>query len=86
MNRFSKLYIRKKRQDKFIQDKFTLTKFALCIKLYEESSIIDFIRDSIILKSNLRRLCKYKSILVAVPAFDIGCEAINIFWSFYVAG
>ena len=36
-----------------IQDKFILTKFSLYIKFHKE------LRESIVLKSYVRRLCKY---------------------------
>ena len=41
-----------------IQDKFTLTKFSLQIKFHKDL-IIMFLRESIVLKSYVCRLCIY---------------------------
>ena len=43
-----------------IQDKFTLTKFLLHIEFQKELSIMS-LWESIVLKSNVRKLCKYNS-------------------------
>ena len=41
-----------------IQNKFTLTKFSLHIKFHKELTAI-FLRESVVLKSYVRRLCIY---------------------------
>ena len=41
-----------------IQNKFTLTKFSLHIKFHKEL-IVMFLRESVVLKSYVRRLCIY---------------------------
>ena len=43
MNEFLKLYIRKQFIMAVIQDKFTLTKFSLCIQFHKELRIFVFV-------------------------------------------